>query len=279
MTDPRSMTSSIEVDVDPDTAFEVFTEELDCWWIQGPINFYDTARAHFMRMEPGVGGRIVEVYDAETGDGLELARITVWEPGQRVAWKSSLDDVEIDVRFEATASGTQVRVQATIPEGGADKGGTAWVRMTPTWLSDWIRKRDHGPREPQRLARLAVVVHYAKPAAAARWLRDVFTFEPAGDVPEVEPNDPSHTWIEFRVGNSSIILWGREAESVADAPKTHTPFVHVDDLDAHFQRAEASGAEIVEGIHEQGFRAYEAADLEGNRWIFAQAGPLMVRSQ
>jgi uncharacterized glyoxalase superfamily protein PhnB len=267
--------SSIEVAVDPATAFKVFTEELDCWWIQGPINFFDTARAYYKRMEPGVGGRIVEVYDEKTGDGLELARITVWEPGKRVAWTSSLDDVEIDIRFEKSAGGTEVRVQATIPEGGADKGGTAWVRMSPVWLNDWIRKRDHIPHEPLRLARLAVVVHYAKPAAAGRWLRDVFGFEPASSVPEVEPDDPSHTWIEFHVGNCSIILWGREAASGAGAPITHTPFIYVDDLDAHFAHAKTHGAEIIQDIHQQGFRAYEAADPEGNRWTFAQASPLM----
>ncbi len=275
MTAPRAVNSSIEVAVDPATAFKVFTEELDCWWIQGPINFFDTARAYYMRMEPGVGGRIVEVYDKKTGEGLELARITVWEPGKRVAWTSSLDDVEIDIRFEKSAGGTEVRVRATIPEGGADKGGTAWVRMSPVWLNDWIRKRDHVPHEPLRLARLAVVVHYAKPAAAGRWLRDVFGFEPAGNVPEVEPDDPSHTWIEFHVGNCSIILWGREAASGAGAPTTHTPFIYVDDLDAHFAHAKAHGAEIIQDIHQQGFRAYEAADPEGNRWTFAQASPLM----
>ena len=195
MTAPRSVNSSIEVAVDPATAFKVFTEELDCWWIQGPINFFDTARAYYMRMEPGVGGRIVEVYDEKTGDGLELARITVWEPGKRVAWTSSLDDVEIDIRFEKSAGGTEVKVQATIPEDGADKGGTAWVRMSPVWLNDWIRKRDHVPHEPLRLARLAVVVHYAKPAAAGRWLRDAFGFEPAGDVPEVEPDGNWEVWL------------------------------------------------------------------------------------
>lgn len=275
MSAPRSMTSSIEVAVDPETAFEVFTEELDCWWIQGPINFFDTARAHSMRMEPGVGGRIIEVHDEQTGDGLELARLTVWEPGARVAWTSSLDDVEIEVRFVKCAGGTEVTVTATIPEGGADQGGTAWVRMTPLWLSDWIRKRAHVPHEPQPLARLAVVVHYAKPAAAGRWLRDVFGFEPASLIPEDEPDVPSHAWIEFRVGNSSIILWGREASSRASVPAVHTPFVHVADLDAHFAHAKAHGAEILEDVYQQGYRAYEAADLEGNRWIFAQAGPLM----
>ncbi len=275
MTDPRSVTSSVEVAVDPTTAFQVFTEELDCWWIQGPINFFDTARAYDMRMEPGVGGRIVEVYNEKTGDGLELARVTVWEPGKRVAWKSSLDDVEIDVRFEKSAGGTEVSVQATIPEDGADKGGTAWVRMTPLWLSNWVRKRDRVPHKPLRLARLAVVVHYAKPAAAGQWLRDVFGFEPASNIPEVEPDDPSHAWVELHVGNSSIILWGREAASDLSAPTTHTPFVFVDDLDAHFAHAKAHGAKILQDIHQQGYRAYDAADPEGNHWTFAQASPRM----
>jgi hypothetical protein len=27
------------------------------------------------------------------------------------------------------------------------------------------------------------------------------------------------------------------------------------------------------GIHQHGYRAYEAGDLEGNRWTFAQARP------
>ena len=278
MKTPRTTTSSIEVAVDPSTAFQVFTEELHCWWIQGPINFFETARAVHMRMEPGVGGRILEVYDEETGDGLELARITAWEPGERVAWTSSLDDVEIDVRFERSAGGTEVRVRATIPEGGNDKGGSAWVRTTPVWLGAWIQEREHVPHEPRHLARLAVVVHYAAPAAAARWLRDVFGLVPASGIPASEPEDPSHCWIEFRVGDSAIVLWGREARPEAATPPTHTPFVHVDDLDAHFAHAESNGAAILQGIHSQGYRAYEAADPEGNRWIFAQASPRMRRS-
>ena len=75
MTAPRSVNSSIEVAVDPATAFKVFTEELDCWWIQGPINFFDTARAYYKRMEPGVGGRIVEVYDEKTGVACTLTSV------------------------------------------------------------------------------------------------------------------------------------------------------------------------------------------------------------
>jgi uncharacterized glyoxalase superfamily protein PhnB len=270
----HSVSSSVEVATDPVTAFTVFTEEVGLWWAQGPINFYDSSRAYGKRIEPGIGGRLIEVYDEASGEGLELACITAWEPGVRLAWQSSLDDVAIDVRFDETDGGTAVRVQATIPEGGADRGGTSWVRMTPVWFGSWFDRRDRVPHQPLRLARLAVGVHYAKPATAARWLRDVFGFEPAGNSPDANTDD-EHTWIEFRIGNSSLMVFRREGDEADDAPATHTPWVFVDDLDAHFAHARANGATIVEDIWQHGARAYDAADLEGNRWTFAQAGPLM----
>jgi hypothetical protein len=79
-------------------------DELDLWCVRGPINAYDSGRLAEMRCELGVGGRILEVYDPDSGEGLELARITLWEPGRRLAWKSSLDDVTIDVRFDPSAT-------------------------------------------------------------------------------------------------------------------------------------------------------------------------------
>ena len=275
MTTDRSVSSSVEVKTDPATAFSVFTEEIDCWWVQGPINFYDSSRAYGKRIEPGLGGRIIEVYDRTNGEGLELARITVWEPGSRLAWQSSLDDVETEVRFEPSDGGTTiVRVEATIPDGGTDRGGTSWVRMTPVWFGRWVSERDRLPHEPLRLARLAVGVHYADPAAAARWLRDVFGLEPAGNIPEMGGDD-GRGWIEFRVGNASLMVFKRSGERCADAPATHTPWVFVDDLDAHFAASKAGGARILRDIWQHGPRAYEVADIEGNPWTFAQAGPLM----
>src|SRR5437870_3765931 len=107
MSEPRSVLSTVEVAVDPRTAFEVFTDEMVFWWVRGPINFYDSGRAIAQRCEPGIGGRLLEVYDDATGDALELGRITVWEPGSRLAWRSSTDDVLVDVRFDATPAGTR----------------------------------------------------------------------------------------------------------------------------------------------------------------------------
>jgi uncharacterized glyoxalase superfamily protein PhnB len=263
--------------VDPATAFTAFTEELDLWWVRGPINYFDAARAIGMRCEPGVGGRLLEVYDEATGEGKELGRITVWEPGQRLAWQSSVDEVEIEVSFAPTAAGTDVIVRATIPTGGADHGGTAWVRVVPKWFGRWCDRRDSDAREQRELARLGVGVYYRKPAAAARWLADVFGFESPDPLPEGPDPLPEghygHPWIEFRVGNCSVMVFKLTGEVPEGTAATHEAWVFVDDLDAHLARAQSGGAKIVTGIHQTGFRAYTAADLEGNRWVFAQARP------
>jgi uncharacterized glyoxalase superfamily protein PhnB len=268
---------SVWVAADPATAFTAFTEELDLWWVRGPINYFDAARAVGMRCEPGVGGRLVEVHDEETGEGLELGRITAWEPPGRLAWKSSVDDVEIDVRFAPAAAGTQVTVEATIPAGGADRGGTAWVRVVPKWFGPWCARRDTAPRQQPELARLAVAVYYAKPAAAARWLATAFGFESPDPLPEGADPLPEggygHPWIEFRVGNCSLMVFRLDGLVSPQAAPTHETWVFVDDLDAHLARAEAAGAKIVQGIRQTGFRAYTAEDLEGRQWTFAQARP------
>lgn len=277
MSEPRSRESMVEVAVEPQTAFTAFTEELDLWWVRGPINAYNSGRLAEMRCEPGVGGRIVEVYDPETGEGLELARITAWEPGERVAWKSSLDDVSIDVRFEPTAGGTLVRLEATVAEGGEDRGGSSFVAVTPPWFGAWMRRRDSAPRQPRELARLALTLHYERPAAAARWLVDTFGFEAPSPLPEGE--DPlsddqyGFPWIELRAGNASLVIEPLAGGSADDATATDVPWVFVDDLEAHFARTCDKGATIVQEIERTGFTSYVAHDLEGRRWRFAQARP------
>ncbi len=95
------------------TAFAIFTEEYDQWWGRDPIDAYDTWRLVERRIEGGVGGRLVEDYGDEQ---LVLGRITIWEPGARLAWKTR-NDVTIDVTFEAYATGARVRVIGKVPDG------------------------------------------------------------------------------------------------------------------------------------------------------------------
>lgn len=270
----RSVVSEVEVGVDAATAFRAFTDELDLWWVRGPINFSGNGgRVFAVRF---AGGRIVHVYDSADGPEVVLAHVTAWEPGVRVAWASALDDVETEVRFTETAAGgpTLVRVEARIPAGGFDLGGTSWTRVVPNWFPRWVERRDRVAHEVVDLARLALGVSYERPATAARWLAAVFGFEPCGPLPDSdEPRtggpyrDP---WIEFRIGNSSLMVFrleGRRGDPVM------VPWVYVDDLEAHLAHAEAAGATILVHHEWTWLATYLAEDLEGNRWTFAQARP------
>jgi uncharacterized glyoxalase superfamily protein PhnB len=229
-----------------------------------------------MRCEPGVGGRLLEVYE---DDALELGRITVWEPGQRLAWQSSVDDVSVDVSFSPAGAGCLVRVRASLPAGGQDRGGTAWVRVTPKWFGPWCARRDAAPREVRDLARLALGISYVKPAAAARWLAATFGFTSPDPLPEgadpLAEGGHGHPWIEFRLGDSSLMIFRLEAEPRAGTP-VHMPWVYVDDVAGHYERAKGSGAAIVTELASPwGLPFYVADDPEGNRWTFAQARPTM----
>jgi uncharacterized glyoxalase superfamily protein PhnB len=264
------VSASVEVAVDADTAFTVFTEEMDLWQVRSPISFYDSARAIAKRCEPGVGGRVLEVYDNGV---FEIARITAWEPGKRLSWKDTHDDVEVDIWFEPTEGGsTTVRVEARIPEGGTDLGGTSIVRVGPDWFAKWVARRANAPHEIVELPRLNLEIHYQQPVTAMRWLADAFGFElppnlPADESAGVPP------WIETRVGEAALMLF--QLDGRRPSPPTHVPFVYVDDLDAHLERATAHGATIVKGIHQHGYRRYICQDIEGNHWSFAQARPTM----
>ena len=258
----QSATAEVQVSVDPARAFAAFTDEIDSWWVRGPINFFDAARAVEMRVEQGVGGRVLEVYES---DALELGRVTVWEPGTRLAYRSSVDDSEIDVRFEPVEGGTRVRVTQTLVPGG-EKMFDFWPRVLQ-WFGSWF-----GKGRPREIAPLSIALYYDKPVEAAHWLERVFQLRSWSGILETGEG----TWIELHHGNVAIVLFEREQR---DGAHTDMPWVYVDDLDAHFAHAQAEGATIIKEIHQQGYRAYEAEDLEGRRWTFAQARPTMALSE
>ena len=133
-----------------------------------------------------------------------------------------------------------------------------------------MEKRDAVPHEPHDLARAALTSTTRGPAAAARWLADAFGFEAPSGLPEGE--DPlsdekyGFPWIEFHVGNASLVIDQLEGPPVDHAQVTHEPWVFVDDLEAHLTRARGHGATIVQDIQSHGFTSYVALDLEGRRW-------------
>ena len=261
-----SMSAEVEVATDPATAFKVFTEEYDQWWGNGPIDAYASWRLVERRIEPGVGGRLLEDYvDGER----VLGTITVWEPGARLAW-TTRGDVTIEVTFAALPEGTRVTVTGIVPDGVDGTAELSMVRMTPQWFPRYLERRRVEGVQPDP-GRLGVALRSATPAATARWLAQAFQLECNGEIPNVE-RDPAYTWIEFRVGTGMIVLLGGGGAVGADMP-----VVYVDDLDAHLQHAQAAGATIVTPIVEHGYRGYTARDCEGRHWQFMQAGPRIGR--
>ncbi|HEX7148819.1 MAG TPA: SRPBCC domain-containing protein [Actinomycetota bacterium] len=82
-------------------------------------------------VEPFVGGRFVEVWDEATGEGFEIGRVRVWEPGRRVvySWRQADwppgQEMEIEVSFDPAAGGTLVTIEVRGWErltGGAEIG-------------------------------------------------------------------------------------------------------------------------------------------------------------
>lgn len=277
MSEAPSASSEVEVAVDPDTAFRAFTEEMDLWWVRGPINFWsDAHRVVEVRCEPGVGGRIMEVLDRPDSDEVwVLARLTGWEPPRRLSWESEHDDVSTEVSFTATERGTLVRVVHTVAEDGDDHGGSFWSRVVPRWFGAWVERRDLVPHEVADVGRVAIEVRYAAPVAAARFLASAFGLGSLDDLPDHE-HDPTvghgHHWIELRAGDALVIVLPLDGERLG-AP-THIPWIFVDDLDERYRRARDAGAVITAEPHTgPGGLGFEAADPEGTRWRFLQARP------
>jgi len=130
---PAIATASVEVPCAPEVAFQLFTAEIGRWWKRGTNYWNDADKGQELRLEPGVGGRLVEVYDPETGDGFEVGRVLAWEPGRRLVftwrqagWEPS-ESTEVEVRFEAAGAGTRVTVE---------HGGWERVRSASPGLSD-----------------------------------------------------------------------------------------------------------------------------------------------
>jgi uncharacterized glyoxalase superfamily protein PhnB len=277
--EPMTTRSEVEVPVLPDLAFAVFTEELDLWWVRGPINHFASGRLREVRMEPGVGGRLLEVYDEAGDDVLEMGRITDWEPGRRLAFDSSLDDVSTEVTFEPHGDGTLVRVVASIPAGGHDAGGTAWVRVVPKWLGPWCRRRDRTAHRVHDIGRLGLTVGYERPAAAERWLADVFGFDTPDPLPRGEDPLPEgkhgFPWLELRASGASVVVEPlAEGESVSAGHVV--PWVYVEDVAARRRHVAERGAAVVTDVEAPwGLPFFDAEDCEGRRWRFVQARPTM----
>ena len=134
--------------------------------------------------------------------------------------------------------------------------------------------------------RVIPMVSYEDAGRAAEWLSAAFGFE------ETERFD-----FEGRVAHVTLELDGNVVFVGSPSPDYRSPatlaaeyesvrrmletpyvidgvMVYVDDISAHLERARAAGATVLSELEDNpsvGQRQYRAADLEGHRWMFAQA--------
>jgi PhnB protein len=128
---------------------------------------------------------------------------------------------------------------------------------------------------PRRRPAIVPQLPYQDIAAAIAFLERAFGFREIPTARLVMPDGVvGHSMVEF---SDSIIGIGTQGAHGAFSPKTagtasHYISVYIDDIDAHYQRARAAGAQIVSALHDHrtDYRAYEALDLEGHRWRFVQ---------
>ena len=153
ITSPAAV-AEVVVEATPEEAFRIFTGEIGLWWRRDTPYWNDAERGLSVRIEPGIGGRFVEVYDLEAGTGMEVGRITAWEPGRRfamtwtqVGWPEGVA-TDIEVTFEPSGDATLVRLEQTGfervgPEAESFRAGySAGWKEVLGWFAERIKGKE-----------------------------------------------------------------------------------------------------------------------------------------
>lgn len=141
---------------------------------------------------------------------------------------------------------------------------------------DATRQESQGVlRMPDIYARLA----YEDERAALAYLTRVFQLDEIREARTEHGDEYDNTMLAWlRVGDG-VVMIGR---ANAEVHQIHSPktlgrttvqmMVYVNDVDAHYAHAVAEGADITMEVEDAfyGERRYEATDLEGHRWHFAE---------
>ena len=110
---------------------------------------------------------------------------------------------------------------------------------------------------------------YRDVASAIAWLTAAFGF-----VEHYRCSDPVDG-AQMHLGDAWILLASARpgrASPVNAGHCTQSLTIFVDDVDAHYRRAKAAGARIVEELNETAYgeRQYGVEDFEGHHWLFSR---------
>ena len=130
------------------------------------------------------------------------------------------------------------------------------------------------------------MLSYENGVVALEWLKKAFGFE-EDEAMRFFDDEGQISHAELSIGNSIIMVAastpGFEGNNTHRKHCEQTDkwlsvpwiinglLVYVDDVDAHFKRAEGNGAQILSTV-EDSFpgKRYRCADIEGQRWMFMQ---------
>lgn len=147
---------------------------------------------------------------------------------------------------------------------------------------------DHDGRASAPARRVIPHLRYEDPIGALGWLCQAFGFREAqrfdrgqgnltarltgpdgGDLMISGLDDDFHAWMHDRAPHFE------QATGRSWPLLTHAITVIVDDVDAHFERAQRQGAAMLTAPKDQpwGLRSYTALDPDGHQWEFATVLP------
>jgi len=146
-------------------------------------------------------------------------------------------------------------------------------------LMSVIEQREQTPETEPRWPAMYPRLGYDDEMAALEYLVRVFGFRERREARMEGQAEGWGTlaWLELGDGVVMIGRAGAEHHDIFSPRETGGRVtcminVYVDDVDAHYERAVAEGADIVMEINDAfyGFRRYEARDLEGHKWHFTE---------
>ncbi len=178
---------------------------------------------------------------------------------------------DIDGHFHrAAAAGAVIRTPLEDAPWGyrhdeaVDPEGHGWHFMKP------LQDLRQGKPAPEGLELRLV---YTDERAALEFLTGALGFREQARLDN--PDGSIMAWLGF--GDGFVMIGRADAAQRQHSPsetakRTAMLNLHVDEIDAHYQRAVSQGARIVTELEDTfwGYRRYEAVDSEGNRWHIMQ---------
>lgn len=264
----RSVRASAVIGLDAAEAFRRFTEEMHLWYRVSDVTVSDPSKTVSLRIEPGLGGRLVEVHDAASGEGADLGTIRAWSPGERLVFED-VRGSEIEVRFASQPEGTLVSIEHHGIDQLPEEAAARVRRFGWHTVLDWFEAHAR-PEGPPTFSGVVPYLFYEDAAAMLDWYRRVFGFVEKARWTGVDGRVHN---AEMSVGSTEVWLDGGGPRRFDADGKRAAEWigVWVDDVDAMLARVEACGVDVKPPVEtEYGVRMLMVEDPEGYSWGFMQ---------